>query len=105
MADVGTILENLILSVKGLEVAFVAGTDGFMDEGRAKDENTDLETIAGLVMPSIVDLANLSGDLDYGRLGMAMVEYQGGVIIATPVNSDLIWFLSLPIQEALQYKN
>lgn len=85
-------LRDLVAAIRGrdgVEAAVVLGRDGLLIDGQAVS-GLDAEMIAARI-PSIVAPADdLAGALSRGPLMTAVLEYQHGLAVVSPLTADAI---------------
>jgi len=82
-------LLQIFTDIKGVKAALIVGRDGFVIEGSAEDE-ADIEFLGAIASTGLSSPEAMSKELDLGPLTQAMIEYEGGPMVLSPIGEEAI---------------
>lgn len=80
-------LLNKVLEIKGVTSAAVVSGEGLIVESVSHD-NIDINFVSGLIASSLASSRVLAGLMGDGELQQAMIEYENGPVLITPLSDD-----------------
>ena len=80
-------LLNEVLGIKGVTSAAVVSGEGLIIEGVTSGQ-VDLEFVSGLIASGLASSRALAGLLGEGQITQAMIEYESGPVLLTPLQND-----------------
>lgn len=86
--SLGEILRGIRES-NGLSLVSVVGADGLLVES-SQVPNIDGESLSATAASGLLMLDGLSGEIGTGPARQAMIEYDDGVVMLTPLDDDLL---------------
>jgi uncharacterized protein len=86
MGTVKQVLEGL-LAIPGVGTAVVVSRDGFVIEGNSSSGSLDMEAVGAVVSAGVGASEVIGSELGVGGLAHSIVEYDKGIIVASPVGS------------------
>lgn len=81
---------NELLKIEGVHTALVVTRDGFVIEGVSQSETTQVDAAGAVVSSGISSWQAIGHDLGVGAMSQSMVEYEGGIAVATLIGKDAI---------------
>src|SRR5579875_3931415 len=86
--SLGEILRGL-RETNGLSLVSVVGADGLLVES-SQVPNLDGETLSATAASGLLMLDGLASEIGGGPARLAMIEYDEGVVLLTPLDDDLL---------------
>jgi len=80
-------LLNQVLDIKGVTSAAVVSGEGFIVEG-VSNQGIDLGFLGGFIASGLASSQVLADLLGGGEVRQAMIEYEGGPVLLTPLETD-----------------
>ena len=79
-----------LIEYGGVTLALLVGRDGLLIDGVAKDQESDLESLAAIISNLMTQSEHVGAQIEQGSLAQMILEYGTFFVVVEPLGDDIV---------------